>query len=303
MKATSENPGLCVTLPRQNAHLPCVNSAFVPVESLDSEACGGRLKCNAANPKAVGPLEVWQETLPVRFGDIDRSDRLTMDGAFRFFQEAAICHAENLGVGLKDLARTGQAWIISRMSAMMNRRPKYCETVTVRSWPRGAEKLFALRDYDIRDKDNIAAVSACSCWLIVDIEKRRPVRPQPIMDGLPKNEGLEALSWIPAGLEERGNLQKSSERKALYTDIDYNGHVNNVRYIQWIEDAIDPLLLEKAEKMRFDINYLNEVLGGEIVDIMYVSLKDESCSGAFAFEGRKAASGQAAFRAELRLWE
>ncbi|MCL2877431.1 MAG: thioesterase [Acidobacteria bacterium] len=261
------------------------------------------MKCDTANPKASGPVDVWQETFPVRFGSIDKSDRLTLDAVFRFFQEAAISHAENLGVGLQDLARTGQVWIISRMSAIVNRRPKYCETVTVRSWPRGAEKLFAMRDYDIRDKDGIASVSARSCWIIVDIEKRRPLRPQPVMESLPKNENMEALSWSPAGLEERGNLQKTAERKALYTDLDYIGHVNNVRYIQWIEDTLDPRLLEKAEKMRLDINYLNEILGGEVIEIMSAPLEDEGCSGAFAFEGRKAGNGQAAFRAELRLWE
>ena len=248
-------------------------------------------------------MDIWLETFPVRFGSVDKSNRLTLNAAFRFFQEAAICHAENLGVGMRDLARTGQVWIISRMSAMVHRRPDYCEMITVRSWPKGAEKLFALRDYEIRDKDDIAAVSARSYWIILDNQKRRPLRPQPFLDNLPVNEGLEALYQEAAGLEERDNLQKAAERKALYTDIDYNGHVNNIRYIQWIEDAIDPLLLEKAEKMRFDINYLNEILGGEVIDIMSAPLEDEGCLGAFAFEGRKAENGQAAFRAELRLWE
>ena len=44
-------------------------------------------------------LDIWQESCAVRFGHIDRSDRLTLDGVFQFFQEAAISHAENLGVG------------------------------------------------------------------------------------------------------------------------------------------------------------------------------------------------------------
>jgi hydroxymethylbilane synthase len=39
--AASENPGLCVTRPRQNAHLPDVNSAFVAGASLDSGVFGG----------------------------------------------------------------------------------------------------------------------------------------------------------------------------------------------------------------------------------------------------------------------
>jgi acyl-ACP thioesterase len=261
------------------------------------------MECDVANPKAAGPVDIWRETFPVRFGEIDKSDRLTLDAMFRFFQEAAISHAENLGVGLQDMSRTGLVWIISRMSAMVDRRPKHGEKITVRSWPRGSEKLFALRDYDIRDKDDIAVVSVGSCWIIVDIEKRRPLRPQSVMNNLPKNEGRQAISWTPAGLSERSNLQKTAERRALYTDLDYNGHVNNVSYIQWIEDAVDPRLLEKAGKMRFDINYLNEILGGETVEIMSAPLENEGCSGAFAFEGRKTGNGQTAFRAELLLWE
>ena len=259
------------------------------------------MTCNPADPKGSGFVDIWQETLPVRFGAIDRSDRLTLDAVFQFFQEAAICHAENLGVGREDMARTGQAWILSRMSVLVDRRPNYCETITVRSWPRGGEKLFAMRNYDIRDEDDKAVVSARSAWIILDMEKRRPLRPQFIMDNLPQNEGIDSFPLDAGGtaaLAERGNLQKAADRKALYTDIDYNGHVNNVRYIQWIEDTLDPQLLEKANKMRFDINYLNEILGGETVEILSTSIDNEN---AFAFEGRK--NGQAAFRAELRLYE
>jgi acyl-ACP thioesterase len=260
-----------------------------------------QMTCDAANPGAAGPINVWQETLPVRFGAIDKSDRLTLDAVFQFFQEAAISHAENLGVGREAMARAGQGWILSRISVQVDRRPRYGETVTVRTWPRGGEKLFALRDFDIRDRDDIPVISARSGWIIVDIEKRRPLRPQSVMDTLPLNDGLNALTSGPVGLSERANLPKTGERKALYTDVDYNGHVNNVRYIQWIEDALERQFLETAEKMRLDINYLNEILSGEVVEILSAQLADEN--GAFAFEGRKTANEQAAFRAELRLWQ
>ncbi|MDR0303059.1 MAG: acyl-ACP thioesterase [Treponema sp.] len=263
------------------------------------------MTCNPANPKGSGIVNIWQETYPVRFGSIDRSDRLTLNAVFQFFQEAAICHAENLNVGREDMARTGQIWILSRMSVIVDRRPNYCETITVRSWPRGGEKLFAIRDYDIRDKSDTPIVSARSGWIILDAEKRRPLRPQSIMETLPLNEGVEALSpeaGAIAGLEERSNLQKAAERVARYTDLDYNGHVNNVRYIQWIEDSLEPRLLEAANKTRFDINYLNEILGGEVIEIMSAKIEDASCANAFAFEGRKAENGQAAFRAELKLY-
>jgi acyl-ACP thioesterase len=265
------------------------------------------MKCNPAAPKESGHVDIWQETFPVRFGAIDRSDRLTLDAMFQYFQEAAICHAENLDCGREDMARTGQVWVLSRLSVVVDRRPDYCETVTVRTWPRGGEKLFAVRDFDIRDKEDKPIVAARSGWLIIDLEKRRPIRPQPVMDILPQNEGINALDWGPASLTERPNLQKTCERKALYTDVDYNGHVNNVRYIQWIEDTLDPKLLESAGRMRIDINYLNEILSGEVIEILSAPIEDagsagDECTSAFAYEGRKQASGQSAFRAELRLY-
>jgi acyl-ACP thioesterase len=253
-------------------------------------------------------VEVWRETFPVRFGSIDKSERLTLDAVFQFFQEAAISHAENIGVGKEDMERAGQAWILSRMTVIADRRPKYRETITLRTWPRGSEKLFVRRNYDIRDSSGIPVVRARSGWLIVDIEKRRPLRPDFLTDKLPMNEGNESLSPDEGGaaaIKECGNLQKTTERKALYTDIDYFGHVNNVRYIQWIEDAVDPALLEKAEKMRLDINYLNEIIGGEVIEILSAQIEDKSPGAwqrAFAVEGRKE-NGQPAFRAELRLTE
>jgi acyl-ACP thioesterase len=270
-------------------------------------------------------FNIWNETCAIRFNTVDRCGRMMLDAALNFFQEAAISHAENLGVGREALARCGQGWILSRMSVQISRRPAYRETVTVRSWPRGGEKLFALRDYDIRDADNIPIVRARSGWLIIDIEKRRPLRPQAVMDALPQNEGENALLTGPVSLAVQDNLQKAAERRALYTDVDYNGHVNNVRYVQWIQDILDLEPLEKAGQMRLDINYLNEILPGELTGIWFAPLENASPlpdnapqketapdagqtaarqpDRAFAFEGRKTNGGQAAFRAELRLWE
>jgi len=105
-------------------------------------------------------------------------------------------------------------------------------------------------------------------------------------------------------LRSAKTFKKIAERKALYTDIDYNGHVNNVRYVQWIEDALDPQLFEKADKFRIDINYMNEIMLGETAELLSapISVEVSRENNAFAFEGRKKESGQTAFRAELRLW-
>ncbi|MDR1373802.1 MAG: acyl-ACP thioesterase [Treponema sp.] len=250
-------------------------------------------------------MDIWQETFPLRFGGIDRSDRLTLNAVFDFFQEAAISHAERLGVGRDAMALSGQVWVLSRISVFFERRPRYGETLTVRTWPRGADRLFALRDYDILDESGKPAVRSRSGWLILDMAKRRPLRPQQLVEGFPKNDGLDALPGGGAGLAARDGLAPAGERRAVYSDIDYNGHVNNTRYVQWMLDVTDPAVLEKADTLRLDINYLSEVQYGGVTGLWTAPLPGASdpafaVSFAAACEGRAGETGQPVFRAELR---
>ena len=252
-------------------------------------------------------MDVWREKLTVRIGCVDSSDRLNLWSIFDFFQEAATSHAAVLGVGREEMTNAGQAWVLSRFSLFVKRRPFYGETIEVSTWPRRCEKLFAYRDYEIKDAEGAVLVSGRGAWLLLDKEKRRPLRPQTLVETLPANEGLDAFPAAPSGLEVRENLTKIMQRNALYSDLDYYGHANNARYIQWIQDAADIDILTNADQFRLDINYLNEVLPGDLIEIWAAPLDGGADNDyypsppgpAFFYEGKKAGSDKVMFRAEL----
>ncbi|MDR2702382.1 MAG: acyl-ACP thioesterase [Spirochaetaceae bacterium] len=270
-------------------------------------------------------MDIYAQETTIRFADVDQSDTLTMASTFDLFQEAAINHAEILGVGREAMKQSGQVWILSRISVFMERRPPFGEKVAIRTWPRGANKLFAIRDYDIRSSR--VDVRGRSGWLVVDLERHRPLRPQTAMDNLPANEGENALPGVnlqgndpPPSLAVREFAPEQSVlRRVCYSDIDYNGHVNNTRYIQWIQDLIEPEILETAKQMRLDINYISEARYGETIKLYIQPInKNDSpenvllrgqvplpCKAAFAIEGRREAASSAeetvtVFRAELQ---
>jgi len=70
--------------------------------------------------------------------------------------------------------------------------------------------------------------------------------------------------------------------KVKYSDIDINGHVNSIRYIQWISDCFSLDCYRKCQVKRFEINYVNEILFDEFVEIV----RYEQESGDFRFEIR-----------------
>jgi acyl-ACP thioesterase len=236
-------------------------------------------------------IDIERKTFAVAFTDVDQSDRLKLSTTCDYFQEAAINHAENLGVGREAMAQAKEVWILSRLSVLIERRPKYRETVTVRSWPRGSDRLFAIRDYDILDENDKPIIRGRSGWLIVDIERHKPLRPQEKVSKLPLNAGLDALPSL-ANVSQREGLERAGERTPFYSDLDYNGHVNNSRYVQWIQDVTEPDLLEKADSIRFNISYTSETRFRETTELWTAPIED-----GFAYEGRR--NGGTVFRAEL----
>jgi acyl-ACP thioesterase len=61
-----------------------------------------------------------------------------------------------------------------------------------------------------------------------------------------------------------------AEHKVVYSDIDFNRHMNTMRYIDMIFDSMPIEVPEQVESLRMDVNFLKEALYGD-----YLYLKHE----------------------------
>jgi acyl-ACP thioesterase len=246
-------------------------------------------------------MDIFEKKYSVSVGDADAGKRIKPSVLFDFFQRATMEHGDDLDVGLNAMLKAGQGWILCRFSVLIERRPEFGETLAVRTWPQGCQRLFWNRHYEAEDGRGNIIVRGSSCWLIMDIARRRPLRPESLITPLPPNDGRVFLEGGAAGLEKRDGLVKIAERTALYSDIDFNGHVNNARYIQWIQDAL-PAPFDEGGTMRIDINYVSQILRGESVGIYCGPLSDDTSADgmkrSFAIEGRTVSASS--FRAEIR---
>jgi acyl-ACP thioesterase len=240
-------------------------------------------------------LSVLEKEERIGFTGVDPSGRLTLFSIFDFFQKAAIAHAEDLAVGRVAMAERGMVWVLSRMSVRVDRRPELDEVISIATWANGFERLFAVRDFSITASGGVC-VLARSLWLLIDIETRRPLRPSALETTLPRGEGLPVLE-SPLALGMPSCAKLSGRREIKYSDIDFNGHVNNARYVQWIQDGVDYNALKNASRITAGINYLSEVKPCDEIEIWTAPLDR---GNGFAFEGRLA-GGTACFRAELGL--
>jgi len=229
----------------------------------------------------------YEETFKACAWDVDGAGKLTMAAAYNYCQEIAGNHAAQLGMGEDFMKANGIVWILSRMSAELESRPERGSRIRVRTWPRGTERLFAIREYELRTEAGAIVGRGRSAWLIVDAATFRPRRPEALTAGLPTNASLEALSDGALSLAAGAGLEHTSERAVSYSDIDYNGHMNNARYVQWIQDVMPPETLNAATRLRLDLNYLAEMKPGSAAGIFLKHVAGtDGWKSRYALEGR-----------------
>ena len=113
------------------------------------------------------------------------------------------------------------------------------------------------------------AVSATTSWLIIDLASRRMVRNSTLAENFDNTalgdaiaEQAEKVS-VPKGLE----LELVDTHKVVWSDIDTNGHVNNVKYVVWALDSLEYDLVSSRQIRELVVNYDSEVLPGQSVDL------------------------------------
>ncbi|CAB1056445.1 hypothetical protein D1BOALGB6SA_1181 [Olavius sp. associated proteobacterium Delta 1] len=212
---------------------------------------------NQANG-AAGDTNVWREDYRIRSYEVDCRNRLSILSMFSFMQEAASKHAAALGVSIHQLLAENYTWLLSRLKIKIAGHPGWNDQIQVNTWPSGTQQLFALRDFKMYDADNQIIAAAISAWLVIDLQKRRPVRIAPFVARLKPIEGSHILKDRLDKLPALSNPVHEKCFAVRFSDLDINQHVNNVKFVEWVVEGIPAATLNASVPSELEINFLAE---------------------------------------------
>lgn len=211
---------------------------------------------------------IYHRKLQIPCYDTDASQLLKPVSFMNYAQEMANRHASVLGFGYDDMTRTRTAWVLSRMHIKFLRHPVWRDEVNLRTWHKGPENLFYLRDFRMTDASDAEELAvATTSWLVVNIDTHRLVRETVLDESSELKEDAISPSCekirIPSGMERAAVVS----HRVAYSDLDTNGHTNNAMYVAWAMDALDcGITLERPLK-ELKINFNRETKAGETVEI------------------------------------
>lgn len=189
---------------------------------------------------------------------------LTVPGLFRIFQDAAIEDAEKIGYNASKTMEKGLLWVFSRVYVRFGAMPKYLSHAKFTTVPGGKKAFLFTRFGKLENEEGKVCAEFSSIWALIHDDTRK-LEMRPELDSVDQTDGSEIplpgkVTPKPCSLKMR--------KKIEYSDIDLNGHMNNVRYIELLMNLHPVEFYDKNQFKELLIQYETEIKAGETVEVL-----------------------------------
>jgi acyl-CoA thioesterase FadM len=228
------------------------------------------------NPVLASSSVSIRTSLILQSADVDGGGLLTSSRLQTILQMVSDRHSDLLGCGWVAMHQEGYYWVISRIRVRIDRRPRLGEKLTIETWVNPAGAAGVDRNYRIFDEKHQILVEAMAKWSIVALDSHRLIRSVGFAL-LDQTLPYRTEKVFPDGFGRLVFASSESDpivpRKIIACDIDANGHVNNTRFIAFVEDAARFVYGSNLSSNQFLIHYLAPLYADETV---FVSLHKEA---------------------------
>lgn len=215
---------------------------------------------------------VFTQTYDIKDNMVDCQGYLKPSQILFIAQDMGGRHCKELTLSYDDMAARGLFWAVSRHRVQITRLPMSGETIRVETWAMPATAAAYPRSVVAYDEKGKECFRSITLWVIMTLDTRKMLSPSKSgiqVAGITR--GLELSS--PKGLVPR-NMVNSSPRRVCYTDIDRNGHMNNARYMEWVDDLFPSAFHREHRLKELLVCYLAESREGQTLDMHYGTEED-----------------------------
>lgn len=203
--------------------------------------------------------EIGKQTFTISSSQSDLHSRIKLSSVLERLQDAADSHLQDLGMTVSEMLKDQLGWMLMTIEIDCEQIPVLEEQWTISTWSKGYKGVVWLRDYQFEGSRGSKG-SARSTWTLVDIRKRKILRPSALPYEIPAVTH-QSSGEIPdkVSISEDILLKNAYEFTASYSTTDSNGHLNNARYADLCYDALTAEELKQLAWRRFRITYHREI--------------------------------------------
>ncbi len=210
---------------------------------------------------------IYRQEFTIEHIHVDCFGRVKPSVLLYFVQEAAGQHCRLLAVDREKLMHKHLFWAVTRNRVQITRLPRLHEKITVETWPMPTTRVAYPRSVVAYDAAGNELFRSISLWVLMDENTRAMI--------LPGKSGVEVAGTltgselpVPRAVATRP-MENVAVKTVGYTLLDQNGHMNNTRYMDWVDDLLPAAFHAGHPVQEFTVCYLSEAREGEEIHLHY----------------------------------
>lgn len=239
--------------------------------------------------------KVGEYTYVTEAYSLDFRGRVMIPTLGNYLLHAATRHAKDRGFGYSDMNQKKTTWVLSRLAIELTGYPTLDEPIRIYTWIDEVSRLFTSRCFEIATSIGKTLGYARSIWAAIDTETRHPV---PL-----DRTGLEVfLSDRSCPISKPGKIPAVEEEsegqryRVKYSDLDVNGHLNSIKYMEHILDLFGLEMYQSNEIERFEIAYQAEGRYGMDLSLHLKEMEADRYVSAICNDGKSICRAAIAWR-------
>lgn len=211
----------------------------------------------------------WYDwTFKITSFDAGEGGRLRPSCQMKLQQEAGELQLQQGGINYQVMVDKGMVFVVTRSASIIHRAPILDEIVRLRTWHRNTKGAQFVRCYQFFDNNDNLLIESSSAFALVDPVQHRLLRPSVFFKEFGDHhlDELHTDCPSPEKLVLPCDLVHLGDRPVRWSDIDYNGHMNNTVYADVACDFV-PDSLQNKRITAFALSYLKEANRGDVLSV------------------------------------
>ncbi len=211
----------------------------------------------------------------VKWHDTDANRRVRPSQILTYMQEAANLQMATYSRSsdrLRDEA--GLAFLLSRISIRIYGQLHSYDPFDSETWIIDRHSAATTRCFRILREGEVMA-EGVSLWALMNIREHRLVRAADFDQGFSPDDEAISLPELPVRFPVPAvqDMTLVGERHIVYSDLDYNGHMNNTRYPDMLCDFTDGILSRQV--VGLTMSFLHEATFGHTLQVYRLDRGEE----------------------------
>lgn len=204
----------------------------------------------------------------VRYSETDTNCQLSAMSLLEYFQDTAMFHSEDAGIGLDYMANNSLVWVLSSWQIDIGEMPYMGTNMVISTFPYEFKGFIGYRNFLLESEDGRKLAQANSVWSLLNT---KTMKLEMITKELACGCGVEKkLDMEYASKKLRApkecNGMSMNEIVVCPQHLDTNRHVNNGQYVHMALDFIPREFFLSGKKItRIRAEYKRQAMLGDVL--------------------------------------